>query len=55
MVESMSNRRDKVSICDLLTLSGLQPGFSWPLVWARGPQKASGTMAEHHFLGTSHK
>lgn len=44
-MESMSNRRDIVSICDLLTLSGLHSGFNWPIVWFCGPQKASGTMA----------
>ena len=37
--ESVSNRRDSVSICDPLTLSGLQSGFSWPVIWFCGLQK----------------
>lgn len=36
MLECMSNRRDRVSICDPLTLSGLQSGLNRPKVWFCG-------------------
>lgn len=42
MVESMTNRRDRGSICDPLTLCGLHSGFNWPTVWFLWPTEILG-------------